>query len=95
MKKQLPFFIKKIYQKDNFHFIIEWNDDKMGVYRLSNLQKLCPCASCIQNFDAKIDENVKAFKIQNVGRYALKIDFSSGCSKGIFSFDYLREHFPL
>lgn len=91
-------FIYAIRQKDNHTFTIQWNDGSICDYRLSELQKECPCASC---FDIntrkslidpnKISDTLTAIKLMNVGRYALRIHFSSGCSNGIFGFDYLYE----
>lgn len=89
--------IKEIRQKDNYHFSIEWTDGKVIDYRLSDLQKMCPCANCVdestgvRKTNAKfVDEQVKAVKIASVGRYAIRIDFTSGCSMGIYNFEDLR-----
>lgn len=89
--------IKRLQQKDNYTFTIEWNDGQVNDYRLSTLQQHCPCANCIdeatgkRRIDAKIlSENVRAQRIVSVGRYALRIYFTSGCSKGIFDFNLLR-----
>ena len=38
-----------------------------------------------------VREDVRAKRITSVGRYALRIDFTSGCNSGIFGFDFLRE----
>lgn len=89
--------IKEIKQKDNHHFTIEWTDGKIVDYRLSDLQKLCPCANCVDESTGErkvnselVDEQVRAVKIASVGRYAVRIDFTSGCSTGIYSFEDLR-----
>lgn len=84
------FFVKKIKQKDNFTFTIEWDDGQLQSFRLSNLQKHCPCANCYEN-KSKQNEEVKAHKIVSVGRYALRIYFTEGCSKGIYSYEQLRQ----
>lgn len=94
----LPVLVKRISQKDNFHFTIEWSDGVIHDYRLSLLQRHCPCAKC---HDAKtkkqliggsdVDEEVRAQLIKNVGRYALRIQFTSGCSLGIYSYMMLRK----
>jgi DUF971 family protein len=87
------FFIQRIAQKDQYTFTIEWTDGKISEYRLSDLQRHCPCAACR---DEKADrasvdlEEVQAVSIESVGRYALRIDFTQGCSKGIYSFSLLR-----
>lgn len=97
MTKQ-PSLVRKIFQKDNHSFTIEWNDGCTVSYRLSDLQKLCPCAACIDEVTGKrildinsVKENLKAIRISSVGRYALRIQFSSGCSNGIYDFDFLRK----
>lgn len=98
--EHLKYVIKKIYQVDPFAFQIEWADGITQLFSLSELQKKCPCASCVDEVTGqrKVDENdlkkdVKAKYVENVGRYALRIQFTSGCSSGIFSFDKLREEF--
>ena len=37
-------FIKKIEQSDNNSFHIEWSDQTTKNYKLSHLQRNCPCA---------------------------------------------------
>lgn len=98
MKQQIPLFIREIAQKDNYTFTITWNDGVVGNYRLSELQKQCPCAGCIDEVTGKriLDEknvkpDVRAVKIVSVGRYALRIQFTSGCSTGIYEFDLLHK----
>ena len=93
----IPFFITHIEQKDNFTFTLRWSDGLSQDFRLSDLQKNCPCARCIDETTGErridpqtVDENVRAVVIQNVGRYGLKIQFTSGCSLGIYSFERLR-----
>jgi ATP-binding protein involved in chromosome partitioning len=92
------FRVKEIGQKDNFTFFILWTDDKKTEHRLSDLQKSCPCALCCDEVTGKqivdqktIDENVRARRIVSVGRYALRIEFTSGCVLGIYGFDFLRK----
>jgi DUF971 family protein len=90
-------YIRKIFQQDNHTFAIEWNDGQVDNYRLSELQKNCPCAGCVDEVTgqriaskAKISSEVRATRISNVGRYAIRIHFTSGCSHGIYSFDKLK-----
>jgi DUF971 family protein len=82
--------IKKIEQKSNTAFVIEWSDGEVAEYRLSALQKRCPCAQCLEQTE-NLDPDVRALRLMNVGRYALRIQFTSGCSKGIYSFAMLRQ----
>jgi DUF971 family protein len=90
--------IRRIEQKDNHSFMIEWSDGKVDVFQLRHLQKACPCAACYDPAsgtrlvkEEALDPGVRATKIESVGRYALRIDFTSGCRKGIYSFATLRE----
>lgn len=89
--------IKEINQKDNHTFSIRWDDDSVQDFRLSALQKNCPCAECREGkvgkkliSDSMVKDEVRAVRIRNIGRYALQIQFSAGCSKGIYSFEMLR-----
>lgn len=95
MKSQTR-LVKKIHQKDNYTFTIQWNDGVIADYRLSELQKHCPCANCVDEISGNrlldvnaIKPNVRAISLMSVGRYALKVQFSSGCSTGIYDFDML------
>jgi DUF971 family protein len=45
--------IKKIYQKDNYSFTVEWQDGRIAHYKLSELQKQCPCANCVDEVSGK------------------------------------------
>lgn len=90
--------IKKIYQVNNHMFAIEWKDGITKQYILSDLQKACPCANCVDEVTGQrllnkqpVAEDVRAINITNVGSYALRIQFSSGCSKGLFELSKLRE----
>lgn len=98
MKNRSTPDVEKIFQKDKHTFSVEWSDGLNVDFRLCDLQRLCPCAGCIEELTGKrlvdpssITEDLKASSIESVGRYALKIYFSSGCSKGIYSFDFLRK----
>jgi len=82
--------LKKLFQKDNHTFIIEWSDGNIDEYRLNKLQAHCPCAKC-QLGSSSSDEDVRAIDLVSMGRYALKIQFTSGCSSGIYSFEYLKQ----
>ena len=58
-------------------------------YFIKDLQSACPCAACSEKVPF-IQEGVSLSQAENVGRYALRFTFSSGCSKGIFSYALLR-----
>lgn len=89
--------IKKIRQESPQGFMVEWLDGKVDRYTLAELQQACPCAACVDEATGlrripqeEVPPNLSAIKIESVGRYALRVQFTSGCSRGIFSFDYLR-----
>lgn len=90
--------IAAIDQLDNHTFQIEWTDGITDRYRLSELQATCPCAACIDEASGKrvvdpqsIPSQLTAKRVKSVGRYAIQIDFSTGCSRGIFGYDFLRK----
>lgn len=92
-----PLFICQIDQKDNFTFSIKWNNGKEQTFRLADLQRRCPCANCVNELTGEriLNSNeildVRAITIRSVGRYALQIQFTSGCSSGIYRFEELFE----
>ncbi len=92
-----PIFIRAIEQKGLHRFTIEWTDGKLSEYRYCDLQRNCMCARCRDEVTgqmkidpALISDDVEAVRIVSVGRYALQIYFSKGCSKGIYPFSLLR-----
>lgn len=83
--------IRELTQLTNYDFQITWSDGDKSSFRLSDLQKKCPCARCQEQKDLlRVNPNVKARKISSVGNYAIRIDFTEGCSRGIFTFHFLR-----
>lgn len=83
-------------QIDAHTFQLTLPDGTSKPFRLSTLQRCCPCAGCVDEITGtrvsdpgSVDEDVKAVSIEQVGRYGLKIHFTSGCSHGIYSFDFL------
>lgn len=90
--------IRSIEQKDNHTLRIVWSDGDQRDYRLCDLQRRCPCVGCVDEVSGRrvakpelVPDNLTARRVVSVGRYALRIEFSSGCSHGIYSFDYLRK----
>ena len=88
--------VKQITQKDRYTFAIEWTDGLISHYRLNQLQKNCPCIACREKRllrdrdEVQVHEGVMAFRIRSFGRFALKIEFTSGCSNGIYPYSLLR-----
>lgn len=95
--KMVALRIKDIRQESLNGFRIEWLDGIVHRFTLAELQRACPCAACVDESTGKrripkeeVPENVSAVKIESVGRYALRVQFTSGCSRGIYGFNYLR-----
>ena len=74
-------------QIDPYTFGLTRPDGVEMTFRLSDLQKRCPCAGCVGG--KVVDDKVKATHVQQVGHYGLKIQFTSGCSNGIYRFESL------
>lgn len=81
--------IRKTVLKGANHLEVDWSDGLKSVYRLSDIQKTCPCAACEGH--GSVHENVGAKGVVSVGRYALRVEFTSGCSLGIYNYDMLRK----
>lgn len=90
VRKPSSFEIEKLYQSGSREFTIEWKDGRQSQHILSELQQHCPCAKCLNGESDPPDPNVSAKTVQKVGRYAIKIDFTSGCSHGIYEYNFLR-----
>lgn len=94
----MPLFVKEIKQVSSDAFAITWTDGLKQRFKLNVLQQHCPCAGCRDSatgkklvFSSSDPGDVKAVFIRSVGRYALRIQFTSGCSAGIYGFDQLRQ----
>lgn len=92
-----PLFVRRIWQEDNHSFSIEWGDSAIQTFRLCDLQRSCPCAHCMDEITGnrladpqQVSDDVRAIAVRSVGRYGLRIQFTAGCSMGIFTFDRLR-----
>lgn len=81
----------QISQKTPYEVTIEWSDGMIQHLRFREIQKQCPCAECSEKLDESCNaKDVMAQRIVTVGKYALRFEFTSGCSAGIYSFDFLR-----
>jgi DUF971 family protein len=86
--------------------LIEWSDGQRRLYRVSELRKACPCATCREKRGAEEAhkansllkviapheaEPLEIAAMEPVGNYAYKIVYSDGHDTGIYTFDFLRE----
>lgn len=78
--------------------LIRWSSGKEGRYPFFELQRRCPCASCIDENTgerlvdpASVPEDQTAVRVEGVGRYGIRVFYPSGCSNGIFTFEDLHQ----
>ncbi|KIC75184.1 Protein mrp-like protein [Neochlamydia sp. EPS4] len=98
IKKRETAEVEKFFQKDPATFTLQWSDGLMADFYLSDLQRRCPCAGCIEKSvenkvgDKKTNrDELRVSTIERVGHYALRIYFTSGCNQGIYTFSFLRQ----
>lgn len=84
--------IKSISQTDPHSITIQWSDGLQQKCSLGVLQSFCPCAGCKER-EAKRESIalLQAVKVRSVGNYALQIDFTEGCSHGIYDYELVRK----
>jgi DUF971 family protein len=88
---------------------IDWKDRHHSEYTLGYLRDECPCATCTgahgtepqkTNYSAPpspfqmYKPALKMLSVEEVGHYAIRIEWSDGHSSGIYSFDHLRKICP-
>lgn len=76
---------------------VVWNDGHHSKYNVRNLRLACRCAGCIDEWtrekllkEENVPADVKPKKIESVGRYALKFNWSDGHDSGFYTFEQLR-----
>jgi DUF971 family protein len=91
-------FLQEIKKESATSFSILWSDGEKQEYSLAQLQRACPCSSCRDPLTGKfiknpedIPETLQATSMETVGNYAIRIQFVSGCSFGIYTFAFLNK----
>ncbi len=89
--------VRDIAQLDPRTLAISWTDGVVSRYDVVELRRRCPCATCIDEWThqqrlkpQEVADTVRPVRIDSVGSYALKIDFSDGHTTGIYTFPMLR-----
>lgn len=87
----------KIEQTSPTQMAITWADGHCSRHTFRLLRLACKCALCrdemtgrVLNKLENIAPDVRPVKIEPVGNYALRIEWSDGHRTGLYSFDYLR-----
>ncbi len=90
--------VRRIAQVDRTTLGIEWNDGVRQRWKLAELRRACPCATCVDEWTRErlldpetIPNDLVATRVDSVGRYALRISFADGHDTGIYTFSMLRE----
>lgn len=88
----------QIVEESDSLLAIKWSDDSESKYTAAELRRVCPCASCRDEWtgekildEQQISDDLTFTAMSIVGRYALNFVFSDNHDTGIFSFEYLRE----
>jgi ATP-binding protein involved in chromosome partitioning len=78
---------------------ISWNNGKQSLATFKDLRYLCPCASCVDEGTGKriiskeaVDPNITPSRIETVGNYAIRFQWSDGHDTGIYSYEYLWKY---
>ncbi len=88
----------QIVEESDNRLSIKWSDDSSSEYSAAGLRRVCPCASCKDEWtgekildEAQISDDLTFTAMSIVGRYALNFVFSDNHDTGIYSFEYLRK----
>lgn len=82
-------------------FLITWEDGHRSLYPYPYLRSRCGCAACLDEWSGRrridpgtIPQDIRPLQWMEVGRYALRFEWSDGHKTGIYSFDLLRQLCP-
>ncbi len=89
----------RIQVKDNKYLQINWSDNSIGIVKLSNLRRNCPCAFCFAEREKESssyipiysNDQLKVKNIQIIGTYALGIYWGDDHNTGIYDFIFLKK----
>jgi DUF971 family protein len=88
----------QIIEESDREISIKWSDDKESIYHAAQLRRVCPCASCVNEWTGErilkeeaVPDDLSFSHITVVGRYALNFHFSDGHDTGIYSYKYLHD----
>jgi DUF971 family protein len=97
-----PTTIKKISKTE---LKITWDNGHESTYTLQHLRDICPCASCAgetvilheykpQAPDRSTPGRYELAGIQQVGSYAIQLQWGDGHNTGIYSWEHLIANCP-
>lgn len=92
--KPTPQELKQVGQK---HLGIVWSDGHQSLFNVRNIRLKCRCAHCVDEWTREpllkgesIPQDIRPRRIESVGRYALKFEWSDGHDTGFYTFELLR-----
>ena len=87
----------RIEQHDPRTLAIGWADGAESLIDVRALRLACGCANCVDEWRGaplldpdSVPSDVAPRGIQQVGRYAIQVDWSDGHNAGIYPFERLR-----
>jgi DUF971 family protein len=94
---------KSIKRNGATELIIHWTERHFGKYPLEMLRNMCPCAGCkgetilLHRYEAPPEQKntpgrYDLVSIQQVGSYAIQVQWGDGHGTGIYTWEYLLEH---
>jgi DUF971 family protein len=88
---------ESIHVQEDSSVRIKWPDGPEATIPAVRLRDFCPCAGCVEEGTgrkllnpATIPSNIHPDRIEAVGSYAVKIEWSDGHNTGIYTWDVLR-----
>ena len=95
----------KLKLKRDEGLTIDWSDGQQTRYTIAQLRRACPCATCKTLREQMSKSRLTVLPVTSsaatgplsvtsaelVGNYALRVVWSDGHDKGIYSFSFLRE----
>jgi len=77
---------------------IAWNNGEKFTVPYLEIRYHCPCAGCVDEHTGQrtiekksIHPDIRAIKVQTIGRYAIQITWSDGHDTGMYHYDRLYE----
>lgn len=96
-EESAAFVPTRIAQSGPRGLAIRWADGAEHVLDVRALRLACGCAHCVDEWSGEerldpdtVPEDVHPRRIENVGRYAIQIQWSDGHESGIYPFRRLR-----
>lgn len=82
--------------------LIDWDGaGHLAVFPARALRLACACAECVEEMSGRrllrpeaVAADIKPLRLQLVGGYGLRIEWSDGHSTGIYTFERLRRDCP-